>query len=192
MLSLAIYLNRTSHPRVLTRVPDPRIEERSFTTDPYLPECPQLKIVRIDGSLYFGAVTHVRSELKRLFKAKPEQTHLLIVGSGINFIDMAGAELLMRLVKEREDAGGRLYFYDMKEGICSHFKFLQYLLDIGTDNIFVSKKESLATIVPLLNKDICSRCSARIFLECADMPAKQDDQPVSGNQFNRPTATPGN
>jgi len=178
MLSLAIYLNRTSHPRVLTRVPDFRQEGRPFTTDPMLPECPQLKIVRIDGSLYFGAVNHVRSALKRMAKERPEQKHLLLVGSGINFIDMAGAEFLVHLAHERKEAGGHLYFYDMKEGICSHFKFLQYLLDIGTDNIFVSKKEAIAEIFPRLDASICRHCRKRIFHECATVPARDDDREV--------------
>ena len=170
MLSLAIYLNRTSHPKALVRVPDPRQESRAFVTDPMLPECPQLKIVRIDGSLYFGAVNHVRSSLQKLLQANPEQRHLLLVGSGINFIDMAGAEFLLQLARERENAGGRLYFYDMKEGICSHFKFLEYLLEIGTDNVFLSKQESISEIFNRLDRSICKRCSARIFLECAGLP----------------------
>ena len=170
MLSLAIYLNRTSHPKVMTRIPDIRQESRMFVTDPLLPECPQLKIVRIDGSLYFGAVNHVRTSLKQLLQDKPDQKHLLVIGSGINFIDMAGAEFLIQLVKERDQAGGHLYFYDMKEGICSHFKFLEYLLDIGTDNIFVSKQEAIGEIFNRLDKEICSQCSARIFLECASIP----------------------
>ena len=170
MLSLAIYLNRTSHPKTLVRVPDSRQESRAFITDPMLPECPQLKIVRIDGSLYFGAVNHVRSSLQELMQAKPGQKHLLLVGSGINFIDMAGAELLLQLLKEREEAGGQLYFYDMKEGICSHFKFLEYLLDIGTDNIFLSKKEAIHEIFYRLDRSVCAQCTARIFLECATIP----------------------
>lgn len=178
MLSLAIYLNRTSHPKLLVRVPDNRQDSRMFVTDAALPECPQLKIVRIDGSLYFGAVTHVRTGLQNLMLDSPEQKHLLLVGSGINFIDMAGAEFLIQLVKEREEAGGQLYFYDMKEGICSHFKFLEYLLDIGTDNIFVSKKEALSEIYTRLDKTICSSCSVRIFLECTSTsqvsPVKND------------------
>ncbi|TKB10404.1 SulP family inorganic anion transporter [Desulforhopalus sp. IMCC35007] len=167
MLSLAIYLNRTSHPKTLVRVPDPRQESRAFITDPMLPECPQLKIIRIDGSLYFGAVNHVRNNLQQLMQAKPEQKNLLLIGSGINFIDMAGAELLLQLVKEREAAGGHLYFYDMKEGICNHFKFLQYLLDIGTDNIFVSKTEAISEIFTRLDRSICNNCSSKIFLECS-------------------------
>jgi SulP family sulfate permease len=172
LLSLAIYLNRTSHPKILVRVPDRRQESRAFVSDPMLPECPQLKIVRIDGSLYFGAVNHVRGNLQALMKVRPEQKHLLLIGSGINFIDMAGAEFLIHLAKEREEAGGKLYFYDMKEGICSHFKFLEYLLDIGTDNIFLSKKEAISEIFTRLDKSICTKCSARIFLECAAIPTK--------------------
>jgi SulP family sulfate permease len=167
MISLAIYLNRTSHPHLMTRVPDPRVKSRSFVTDSRLVECPQLKIVRIDGSLYFGAVNHVQSTLRQLLEETPGQKNLLIVGSGINFIDMAGAELLSHLAKERQAAGGALYFYDMKEDICSHFKFLDYMLDIGLDNIFVSKKEAIAEIFPRLDAQICKSCKARIFLECA-------------------------
>lgn len=166
LLSLALYLNRTSHPKTLVRVPDPRMESRSFVTDPLLPECPQLKIVRIDGSLYFGAINHVRSNLQQILRVSPKPKNILLVGSGINFIDMAGAEFLVHLAREREKEGGHLYFYDMKEGICSHFKFLEYLLDIGTDNIFLSKEEAITEIYGRLDKEVCVGCPTRIFLEC--------------------------
>jgi len=166
MLSLAIYLNRTSHPKLRIRVPDPNADNRAFSSDPGLPECPQLKIVRIDGSLYFGAVNHVRSSLRTLLQANPEQRSLLLVGSGINFIDMAGAEFLVQLARERQAEGGQLYFYDLKEGICSHFKFLEYLLDLDTNNIFISKKEAIEEITSRLDHKICKTCSKRIFLEC--------------------------
>lgn len=173
MLSLVIYLNRTSHPEIRTRVPDARVEPRPFVSDPLLPECPQLKIIRIDGSLYFGAVNHVKTRLQELMQENPGQKHLLVVASGINFIDMAGAELLVHLSKEREKAGGHLYFYDIKEGICSHFKFLHYLLDIGIDHVFLSKKEAIAAIFQELDHEQCSRCTARIFKECASIPFKE-------------------
>ena len=176
LMSLAIYLNRTSHPHILSRVPDPHAPTRAFTTNPALPECPQLKIVRIDGSLYFGAVQHVKSSLHELFDKDSDQQNLLIIGSGINFMDMAGADLLSYLAEERRDAGGTLYFYDMKEDICSHFKFLDYLLDIGLDNIFLSKKEAIAEIFTRLDPEICRRCSARIFLECNTVVSGAEDE----------------
>ncbi len=73
MLSLVIYLMRTSQPRVVARVPDPGSPARHLVTDPKLPECPQLKIVRVDGSLYFGAVDHVQEELHHLHLRDPRQ-----------------------------------------------------------------------------------------------------------------------
>jgi SulP family sulfate permease len=170
ILSLVVYLNRTSHPRILARVPDPRLQERPFTTDAALPECPQLKIIRIDGSLYFGAVNHAQEFLQEMHRQNPGQKHLLIVASGMNFIDMAGAEFLTHLAAEKEAEGGRLYLYDIKEGICSHFRLTGYLLDIGTDYIYESKTEAIADIFKRLDAEICKHCTARIFLECRTVP----------------------
>nr|WP_321466934.1 SulP family inorganic anion transporter [uncultured Desulfobulbus sp.] len=166
MLSLVIYLNRTSHPHVLVRVPDTRYSYRPFTTDPKLPECPQLKIVRIDGSLYFGAVNHVREELQRIRQGSPEQKNLLIVAEGMNFIDMAGAEYLLQLTKDIRQNGGTLFMLGVKEGICTHFRLFKYFLEIGTENIFETKPEAIAEIYPRLDHSICEHCKARIFLEC--------------------------
>ncbi|WP_321283899.1 SulP family inorganic anion transporter [uncultured Vibrio sp.] len=174
MLSLVIYLNRTSHPHVLVRAPDKRYSYRPFTTDPRLPECPQLKIVRIDGSLYFGAVNHVREELQRIMQASPDQKNLLIVAEGMNFIDMAGAEYLLRLTRELRPNGGTLYMLGVKEGICTHFRLFKYFLEIGTENIFETKPEAIAEIFPRLDHRICAQCTARIFLECEDGPPKEN------------------
>jgi len=174
MLSLVIYLNRTSHPHIVTRVPDAHLPGRPFVTDSALPECPQLKIIRIDGSLYFGAVNHVREELQRIQQAHPEQKHLLIVARGMNFIDMAGAEFLVHLANERYKDDGRLYLLGVKEGICSYFKLVDYFLDIGTDNIFETKEEAIAYIYERLDRNICDHCTARIFLECGPPPTAGD------------------
>lgn len=170
ILSLIMYLNRTSHPRILSRVPDPRVPERPFVTDPDLPECPQLKIVRIDGSLYFGAVSHVQETLQEMQDNNPDQKYLMLVANGINFIDMEGAEFLTHLAKERKKAGGKLYICEIKEGICTHYKLAGYLFDIGTDYIFESKSEAIAEIFAILDKNICAKCTKRIFKECKSIP----------------------
>lgn len=170
LLSLILYLNRTSHPRVLTRVPDPRHPMRAFTTDPSLSECPQFKIVRIDGSLFFGAISHVQEQLRAFRQEYPAQKHLLLVASGINFIDMAGADFLATLAKEQRAAGGALYLYDIKKGVCDYFQKGGYLDAIGAENIFDSKDEAIAAIFQRLARSVCDRCTARIFLECMTLP----------------------
>jgi len=176
MLSLVLYLNKTSHPRVVSRVPDPRHPMRSFTTDPVLPECPQLKIVRIDGSLFFGAITHVEEQLRSMHKEHPEQKHLLLVFSGINFIDMAGANFLADLVKKEQEQGGLLYLYDIKKPVCEEIQQEGYLDLIGAENIFEAKDEAIAEIFTRLDKNICAGCTARIFLECMTLPPPVAEQ----------------
>ncbi len=171
MLSLILYLSRTSRPRVVPRVPNPDDPRRKFTTDSRLPECPQLKIVRIDGSLFFGAVPHVRDVLKGYEANKPEQKHLLLVASGINFVDVAGAEFLVEEAKRRRNLGGGLYLYQVKEGACETLKKGGYADEIGRENFFSSKRMALETIPhERLDHQICAHCQARIFLECARLP----------------------
>jgi SulP family sulfate permease len=96
MLSLLLYLNRTSHPGFVTLVAEHQDNSQRFINIERkdLPECPQLKILRVDGSLFFGAVNYFAEELHNAARSSPEQAHILIVGSGINFIDVAGAETL--------------------------------------------------------------------------------------------------
>jgi len=55
---------------------------------------PQIKMIRIDGSLFFGRGTISARNCRAITRKHAEQAHLLIVGSGINFIDVAGCEAL--------------------------------------------------------------------------------------------------
>lgn len=167
MLSLVFYLNRTSRPRILSRVPDPRHEKRAFTTDSTLPECPQLKIMRIDGSLFFGAVNHVEQALQNVDAVNPQQKHLLLVAKGINFVDISGAEALMQEAERRRKLGGGFYLYEVKDTVCGILHKGGYIKAIGDENIFHSKTEALKTIVnERLDHAICRRCDKRIFREC--------------------------
>jgi len=166
MLSLVIYLSRTSRPKVLSRVPNPKHPKRAFTTDSNLSECPQLKIARIDGSLFFGAVSHVAESLRHFREQNPQQKSLLLVASGINFIDVAGAELLAQESKNYRKLGGNLYFYRIKEGVCGPLRRGDYIKEVGDENMYSSKTEAITEIFQTLDKDICARCDKRIFNEC--------------------------
>ena len=167
MLSLVLYLNRTSKPKILVRVPDERLPNRKFNTDPTLPECPQLKLVRIDGSLFFGAINHVQETLRRFEEQNPEQKNLLLLAHGINFVDSTGAELIESEAKHRAKIGGKLFIYGAKEAVCEQFRRGGYIDAIGRENIFSSKTEALSVIYnQQLDKNICATCDKRIFNEC--------------------------
>ena len=170
MLSLLLYLNQTSHPRVVSRVPDPHHPLRSFVTNSFLPECPQLKIVRIDGSLFFGAINHVQEQLRQLFRASSEQKNFLLIFAGVNFVDMAVADFIVDLIKKEQEKGEKLYFCEIKRPELDALQQGGEWDILSADNVFELKNEAVAAIFKRLDRDICARCQARIFLECRDLP----------------------
>jgi SulP family sulfate permease len=180
LLSLVFFLLRTSRPKIVTRVPDPKDPERRFVTDRTLPECPQLRMVRIDGSLFFGAVDHVQQTLQAMVEADPERKHILIIGDGINIIDIAGAEMLVQEAKRLRDMGGGLYIAKLKGTASDTMKRGGYMEKFGPENIFVRKADAVAAIFRRLDWDKCARCTRRIFEECRSVePAPPDTAPVS-------------
>ncbi len=176
ILSLLLYLNRTSHPHFVTMVPNPESKRRSFINILHspMPECPQLKVIRIDGSIFFGAVNHIAEEIDKLRKQNPEQCHILVLGSGINFIDVAGCEMLATEAHSLHLTGGKLYLSGLKSEVLEVLRRGGYLKQIGEENIFHSKTEAVRSIVSRLDPQRCRYCKARIFNECAQMPKEQE------------------
>ncbi|MEW6602849.1 MAG: SulP family inorganic anion transporter, partial [Nitrospirota bacterium] len=143
LLSLLFYLNRTSHPAFVTIAPDPDSKKKRFINvliKP-LPECPQLKIIRIDGSIFFGAVNHVAEQLDQITKKHPEQAHILIVGGGINFIDVAGCQTLNQEAHRLRANGRQVYLCSLKGEVIDVMKRGGCSKSIGEENVFRSKVE---------------------------------------------------
>ena len=166
LISLMFYLYRTSRPQVKAVVPDAAPGSYHYVSAEGQKECPQLKMVRINGSIFFGAVDHVQQALHEIDERNPQQKHALIVASGVNFIDIAGAEMLAQEARRREKLGGGLYFYRVKESVCGTLRKGEYISAIGRDNIFPIKVRPIEAIYPTLDSAICRTCEARIFPEC--------------------------
>jgi SulP family sulfate permease len=173
-LSLVVYLARTSRPNMRAVLPDPAHPARKFVErEPGMVECPQAKFLRIEGSVYFGAVDHVAGRLDALRAYAPEQKHLVVMSKGINFVDVAGAELLAHEARQRRADGGGLYFYGMRQGMREALERGGQLEEIGRENVFVAKREMVADVFERLDRSICARCTARIFEECTGVPRAQ-------------------
>ncbi len=172
MLSLIFYLMRTSRPRMVVLVPDNDSPTRQMTADPNLPSCPQLMLVRIDGSLFFGAVDHVQNTLQSYSATYPDKRHVLIIAGAINFIDVAGAEMLVQEAERRRRLGGGLYFAKAKGDTRRTLERGGYLQRFGEENVFRSKTEAIKSIFERLDRARCEQCTARIFRECQQVQYK--------------------
>lgn len=176
ILSLLIYLRKTSRPRIISRAPNPESKHRKFGSGVSLLECPQFKMLRLDDSIYFGSVAHV-GDIFRLYREHYSgQKHLLLLTKGVNQVDVGGAELLMAETRERRKMGGDLYMYRLKDSANQVLKNGGYLDFIGEDNIFDSKEEAISGVFERLDRDICSTCENRIFLECKTLKYKKPEE----------------
>ncbi|MDH5397733.1 MAG: SulP family inorganic anion transporter [Cyclobacteriaceae bacterium] len=166
IFSLIFYLQRTSTPRFVDLAPDPSDSKRKFLNVQkfQLKECPQLKIIRIEGSIFFGAVSHVATELLQIREG--DETHLLIIGNGINLIDTSGAELLVNEAKRWREKGGGLYISGLKLRARQSIEIGGFKDEIGEGHFFDDKELAVKTIYDLLDKEKCKSCQLRIFTEC--------------------------
>jgi len=166
LLSLMLYLTRTSRPMIRDVKPDPAEGSYHYSAETGLPDCPQVKMLRVNGSIFFGAVDHVQQALQATDQSDQRQKHVVVVASGINFIDTAGAEMLAQEAKRRRKLGGGLYFYRLKDAVRRLLEKGGYSDDIGRENIFPVKTRIIASVYPRLDTEICRNCTVRIFREC--------------------------
>jgi len=194
ILSLMSFLYRTSKPAMRTMGFDGRGLDRQFVVidnspdagletkkNPgpdgpeeaqrhVLPECPQLKLLRMEGEVYFGATQHVADILHALRTQPQPQKHLLVMGKSMNFIDLAGAELWEAELAARRAMGGDLYFHRPRPEVIRMWRKTGFTSVLGPEHQFPDKFTAISTIFTKLDPEICRRCTARIFWECKTAP----------------------
>jgi SulP family sulfate permease len=182
LLSLMSFLYRTSRPAMRTMGFDSRGLERQFVViddapdaapderQPPLPECPQLKLLRMEGEVYFGATQHVADILYALRHQPNPQKHLLVMAKSMNFIDLAGAELWATELAARRAMGGNLYFHRPRPEVIQMWRKTGFTSLLGPEHQFADKFSAISTIFGKLDPEICRHCRARIFWECKTAP----------------------
>lgn len=165
-LSIMNYLRNTSKPLLECLVPDSKHYNHKFMPFNGSPRCPQMGIFRISGSLFFGSVNNIEHEMFRLLEKSPHKKNILLIFSGVNMIDLAGIEFLREQVKYFRKKGGDVFLSNVNVSVQGKMKKANFIDYIGENNIFESKRDAIAHIYAKLDKNICSKCKNKIFVEC--------------------------
>ena len=172
-LSLVAYLYRTSKPAMRTMGFDSMAPDRRFVVVDgaapvrTLPECPQLKLLRMEGSIYFGAAPYVAERLRRLRALSGAQPHLLVMCKSMNFIDLAGDAVWQAELKARRAAGGDLYFHRPRPQVLDMWRRSGFLDALGPGHLFDDKRTAIAAIYARIDPATCTTCPSRSTWECA-------------------------
>ncbi len=176
LLSLFMFLAKTSTPEIPTLALDISADDgisKLINIDKKpLKECPQLKIIRIDMAVYFGSITHIQNKIANI-SDNDDIHHILIVSSGISFIDLAGVGALINEHNRLKKRNGGLYFVGLKAYVYEFVAKSYFVQKIGINNFFDTKTEAISSIYKILDKQVCNNCDALIFKECTGKSVKK-------------------
>ena len=169
LLSLVLFLAKTSTPNIPTlgTFEDEANNKRVLVNIQKMPakQCPQLKIIRIDMSIYFGSLNHIQTKINQI--SENERIYnILIIGSRINFMDLSGAEMLVQEHRRLKKLGGGLYFCDLNAEVYEFAARTCFITHVGNHHFFDSKNEAISAIYHSLDRQICQTCSQLAFKEC--------------------------
>ncbi len=167
LLSLVLFLAKTSTPSIPTLSVDDSDDKRKLINIQKKPikQCPQLKIIRIDMSIYFGSINHIQKRISQIVENE-RIYHILIIASGINFIDLAGAEALVSENNRLKKENGGLYFVGLKSSVYEFAAKSCFVKKIGNHHFFDTKGQAINSIYKRLDRSVCLTCNALIFNEC--------------------------
>ncbi len=178
LLSLMLYLNRTSRPQLEDVKPTIEAGHYHLTSQSQAPDCPQLKILRVNGSLFFGAVDHVQQNMMAVDAKTPGQKHLLLACTGVNFIDMAGAHMLAQEANRRKRLGGSLTLCDLKDEPLRTLRDSKITDDLGERDLMpFGGNDPVSHLFDRLDPTLCANCTQRIFRQCNSAPKPDGGRP---------------
>jgi SulP family sulfate permease len=165
-LSLVMFLYRSSKPEIVPVVPAPEEGAYHFVRARGRTECPQMRILRINGPIYFGAASYVQQALQQIDEDNPLQKSVLIAAASLTYVDVAGAEVLAQEARRRRRLGGGLYFYRLNKASHDFLRQGHYDRDIGEGAFFPVMTNVTGALYWTLDPNICRTCQAKIFKEC--------------------------
>lgn len=149
--SVVFFLWRTSRPHVAVvgRVGTTEHYRNVLRHDVTVQE--GILAIRVDESLYFANVRGLEERLLEAISDDPTIRQVLLICSGINFIDATGLESLESCLTCLEDAGASLNLAEVKGPVSDRLAQAGFLDRLGHDHLFLSTHEAmskLARIVP--------------------------------------------
>ena len=148
LMSLMLYLNRTSRPPlVAVRPGDVGWPVRlSAEPEPVPAGRVPLTVLRLDGSIFFGAVNHLAEALQQVDETDPARRYVLLLAGGVNFVDFAGAQMLAAEARRRRALGGGLYLYDVKPEVLAMLAQTGVDAVLGPDALFTAGQDAVALL----------------------------------------------
>jgi len=145
-LAIVLFLIRTMKPRtdIVGRMDDGSLA--GVAANKIEPIGRNFIAVRFDGSLNFVNASHFEDVLLEARARNPRARAVLVIGSGINDIDVSGEERLRDVVENFRDSGVEIYFSSLKAQVYEALRRGKLFDLIGADHFFRTKEKALDSL----------------------------------------------
>jgi len=169
IVSFIRYILKTSTPAVYPVVPD--ITFQHFVPQEDQQGCPQIAIIMIGGSLYFGAAHHIEEQIRTNMENNPEQRYLLLRMHLVDHCDVSGIHMLEAVVRLYRKRGGDVYMAGVRTAVREQMDLIGFDRILGADH-FLTREESISHLFhKVIDPSVCIyECDLRIFAECQALP----------------------
>jgi SulP family sulfate permease len=139
VLALLLHVWRSSQPHIAEVGLVPGTEQfRELDRHPELEIWPQLLLLRLDESLFFGNVARFEEFIAARLSRRPEVTDLILICSAVNAIDATGIETLEQLVETLGEAKVTLHLADLTGPIWDRLEDTELLRQLGERRVHAS------------------------------------------------------
>jgi len=147
--SIVFFLWRTSQPHVAIVGQVGETEHYRNVLRHEVTTQPGVLAVRVDESLIFANVRWLEERLVEAISADPEIRDVLLICSGINFIDATGLEALESCSASLSGAGVRLNLAEVKGPVADRLERAGFLDRLGLENVFLSTHEAMGRLAAI-------------------------------------------
>ena len=143
--SIALHLYKTSRPHIAVVGELPGTEHFRNVKRHSAITFPHIVSVRVDESLYFANASYLQDEIYRILAENPDVSHIVIMCTAVNEIDMSALEALEAINTQLAEQGVQLHLSEVKGPVMDGLRrsdFLEHL----SGQVFLSQHQAVQAL----------------------------------------------
>jgi len=146
LLSVLLYIWRTGHPNIAIVGRMPHSTEFRSVARHQVETWPEILLVRVDENLYFANVGHVQDMITREFQQRPGIRHLVLVMSGVGFVDSSALRTLQVAAENLRAGGVTLHLAEVKGPVMDRLRRTRIFEQLAPGQVFPTAQMAVTAL----------------------------------------------
>ena len=98
--------------------------------------------IRVDESLFFANANQVENKVLKIIQRRTGTSHVVLVCTAVNMIDISGLEMLYRLNANLDRMGVTLHFSEVKNPVMRQLEATNFVMEL-TGSVFFTTDQAM-------------------------------------------------